>query len=1219
MVREHAGRLNRTSLSSIHSQQSTTTQYETIPAELARQHAHTAAMRAYLRSQYNQPSDVNMSRRQENIPLATVANTVPNLAPTQGKGLRRQQSVRFVGINGLEHRESLTTRATNVAVETQQRAPLEPVAMTTNAPVPAMYRPPSRSSSIGKTSVRGHPPPSRSSSIGKTSIKAHVDSSLTTHRSSIEDSFNSTPSSYRRLRRSKSMFSPSKAPSIFYTNGTPKVEPSKTHKHFRSQSHTLTSQPSQRALRGFKSTSLLYDRHQQDDSIERRETEIQQARDRFFQEEQKQRLQSRPSFLFRSKKEQQDKPFRKSVRTQDSPELGSPTSDGSSNEQSKRQALKTAARKASKSIKTTFRRVFGRSKDEPMAIPNQQVEARETHVRHYNGDPTPAPEAFEGFSDIPHPDASTLSRVASRVPSIRIATPNQQLPTSQAPSLHTATPIHQLPASLEASIHIATPNHQPPAPQVPFNHTATPLHQSPASLEAVVHTTTPDHQSSAPQVLSVPTTTPSHQSRLLAKNSRTPSTEARIAMFRKTLADAVQSQNALKEVWQEQQHQREQQRLSVINENGTHKPSSSYGRSDTKYLNQTSAYPQIPFALLPKYDGSGSPSSLEDAIKVEELSLSHLKHMHTTPSRKCSRETQRSTSRVSSGAEIRNFFERWEEAKLKNTILEERKCSNGSKRSVSSGSNTTFAEMQFIFFGKQKQKKNDERLKTAGKSGRDDVKPNKLVRRGSSNSMASSRGNRTPATIRRVPQSPSSHGQTSYSSPYQRSGPSSSPASKRNLFRPKALKQITNQPAGQKYDPASDDVFSPKEYVFCPKEKTMIIKKNVPLTQPETRNCSGYSTDSLKRAYDRNTQAYLDIPNPVGMSPQKMANRNEGFVPEPKVLRESRSTFFGGSSVRATRKLSPYRRAMAELNKSNSSSITSLSIIGQPISNPIYQAGNSSLDWLQDPEYRNKGLEILYDPRYAHGNWSGSWVSESVYSRTTSGRTPPPVEAKGPELSLHPTAPKTAAINNLAVYTPTSPTGQQATSSASSQDWKKSISYEVARIERTKENNTTPTFVNYALPTLPRSLPRAYGRHVREKAQINDDDVLITQDTILTHQPLGIVRQKSPNVPAVPLRSILKKPSFDFSMLTPPIPELPPPIPPKSPLRKLSKTTLDIVLKARRKRISSEDEEANVGVIARGGDEMIVRAIQNVRVVPNIPVAANSWIWKVVEFVYWWF
>lgn len=190
--------------------------------------------------------------------------------------------------------------------------------------------------------------------------------------------------------------------------------------------------------------------------------------------------------------------------------------------------------------------------------------------------------------------------------------------------------------------------------------------------------------------------------------------------------------------------------------------------------------------------------------------------------------------------------------------------------------------------------------------------------------------------------------------------------------------------------------------------------------------------------------------------------------------------------------------------------------------------------------------------------------SESLYSRTTSGQTP---GATNSSLSLlvdneptfnetsQDTTPGDVIIIDRTTYRPSlhSINSHRVTTSNGSTEWKSWMSSEVAKLERAKENKPSSTYVNYALPTMPKSFQ---GGHVRESAQIDDEDTEISQPgASVTKQPLGILQQ-NPNIQPLPLRPILKRQS-QISLFenvsngsTPSIPvPPPPPIPARSPLR----------------------------------------------------------------------
>jgi hypothetical protein len=271
--RSSSSRLSRSkSASSAHSK------HESIDPQIARQHAHVAATLAFTRAQERSSADTGHSRSHsksrngggsfERQPYSQPAEFSTNAEHV----IKRQQSVRFAGPNAVQKRQSTNNRASQPPIQHRaSTATLRPVAMTTTAPVPAVYRPPSRSSSIGMTS------------IGKPTAESFATAlQVYDEYYTQEPEMPSTPSSYRRLRKSKSMFSPLKAtPHVFYTNGTPDRDTSSNIGGRNSiiESRTLGLPSHQAPLRAPKSMSFLRGgkgagtRHSNDEAV-------QMARDR---------------------------------------------------------------------------------------------------------------------------------------------------------------------------------------------------------------------------------------------------------------------------------------------------------------------------------------------------------------------------------------------------------------------------------------------------------------------------------------------------------------------------------------------------------------------------------------------------------------------------------------------------------------------------------------------------------------------------------------------------------------------------------------------------------------------------------------------------------------------------------------------------------------------------------------------------------------------------
>ncbi|CZS91659.1 hypothetical protein WAI453_011846 [Rhynchosporium graminicola] len=961
--------------------------HDSIDPKLARQHAHTAATLAFARARERTSADMGHSGG--GLSRSNTANarqpdryiSAPHSSTDENgdhPAIKRQHSVRFVGPTGIHRSQSLGTRATQNPLQHKlSNATLRPMAITTNAPVPAAYRPPSRSSSIGKASIRGG------------TVSQYVTEDAFDEYYTREDDIASTPSSYRRVRRSKSMFSPLKAPSVFYTNGTPD-RPESSYMGGRtaaSYSQTPSTQPKQSALRAPKSMSFLKGRRDHTQS-DRNDNAVQLARDRFFRDAEQQRLREQPSFLFRAKaqKQQQDKSFRKSLRASSANSYGLPV--GSSNQAiaSKESGLKDVARKASKTIRNKLKRVFGRSsKDEdPVTIPNQQVDARETHVRQYNGDDKTADDTF---ANIPHPNEASLSRVTSRVPSLHAIASNQQLKSN-------AGSVRSLDSDDKSRVTSWT--------SAGANTVAAPLNQT--------------------------------------------------------------------------QLQEQHQRLSIINEIGSHVPSSSFSRA--RLANQFSAYPVV--HRQSKSTGH-IPAPAVDSARVYSALMKRL------------------------------------DENSPNSKLEATHKSSVENFGISS---------QYI--------------------------------------------NHSPATIRQVP--PSSRN-TSSSDSYDKFDQGGQPFHDGHRYVDPYTQQWVAADLNQEPRRHADDVFSPKS--------ASNNKENIPMAQPG-RNIKLPTPAALSR-HGSSAASYRTVPEAPRITPQEAAKRNEPIIHHPKIIREARSTFFGGgSSHTISRTTSPFRRAMTESDYSPVILSSDIPLPSQaaPMRNPLYQASEPSVS-----------TETVNNPQVP-----GKAYSESIYSRTTSGQTP---FAAHSSVSLvldrdvadmpfyNPAGPGDVVIIDRTTYRPTMPigNGHRATSSASSVEWKKWMSSEVAKLERVKENSNT-SYVNYAFPTMPKSFQKG---HVREAAQINDDEaeVMPTQVEVMPtklvaiKQPLGLVQQQNPNIQSVPtfnmqpipiLRPILKNRSnislveepkstnvrVPLIPIPPPLPPPPPPpIPQRSPLRQMhSKSSL---------------------------------------------------------------
>lgn len=472
----------RKSAVSIHSQPHT-------DPESSRQQAYAAATYAFARAQERSSGDMgpggavamgNTAKpREENIHPRTDNGT-------NGGVLKHQQSVRFAGPLAAP-RPALGTRTIqqNSVQKKISTGSLRPRASTGDAPVRTAYLPQSRSSSLEKASFGQVEPESYATAL------ASYDEYYTR-----EDDVVTTPSSYRKIRRSKSMLHPDKVQGALFSNGTPGSSIAGQRKNglLRSKSNV--------ALRAPKSMSYIQGVRSRSAQNPEYDIAVQVARDKFLHQVEQQRLREQPSFLFRSiKARREEKSLRRSFRTNSSTNsYGMPIA--SENQNSYRgwdDTLKNRARQASRSFKNKLKGFFRRGNGDG-AIPDQEVQAQKSHISDYEiqiGPPTVRSSAYEESP----PGRATLSSVSTRQPSLRM------VPSS-----------HQL-RSIAGSMQSLT-----------------------------------SEASSRSRVMSWTNTDTTANSRYAAA-------------------------------------ERERERLSVINENGTHKASSSFNRQPLK--NQYSAYPDF--------------------------------------------------------------------------------------------------------------------------------------------------------------------------------------------------------------------------------------------------------------------------------------------------------------------------------------------------------------------------------------------------------------------------------------------------------------------------------------------------------------------------------------------------------------------------------------------------------------------------------------------------
>ncbi|MCJ1372119.1 hypothetical protein MMC20_003340 [Loxospora ochrophaea] len=223
-----------------------------------------------------------------------------------------------------------------------------------------------------------------------------------------------SPSSYRKLRKSKSMFAPRKAPSIFFAHSTPMSDG--RYAFYKDMPSSNEDRRSQEDLQDRTSASFLRGgmRYMLRPSFQAKSQDaaIQTARDQFLHDLDQQRLREKPSFLNLGKQRRFQKDFRKFARVS-SDDVNERTVEPLQEEITNVVKGKRFGRKArdiSNSLKNKLKKLFDRSTPERQ-LPPQQLDASRPHFHDYVSATSGILEAHHA---IPAPDANLLHRAESR-------------------------------------------------------------------------------------------------------------------------------------------------------------------------------------------------------------------------------------------------------------------------------------------------------------------------------------------------------------------------------------------------------------------------------------------------------------------------------------------------------------------------------------------------------------------------------------------------------------------------------------------------------------------------------------------------------------------------------------------------------------------------------------------------------------------------------------
>ncbi|KAK3330478.1 hypothetical protein B0H66DRAFT_572526 [Apodospora peruviana] len=439
----------RKSTSSVHG-----VHLEYIDPAVAQRDAQTAAFQAYTRARTRSkaadmplfpPTPESSPRRPQadNVSLCRDENTTPRRGLEECHDLQRRQSVRFMGPCSVQGR---TPQGRGAGSRLNSRdIDMGPAQVQDDDDTNSIKRSilGNNISNPSQQQPRGphrEPPPVPSPGIAGDylTVLAAGDEYYTP-----EDDIASAPSSYRRLRRSRSMFTSDEGgigrkqdiPSPFSNGKTPssRLVPSLNNRRVVHSEPTESESPrGVPKLRAPKSMSFLRNRTRSGSNASRdcnaRAPGPPQAPGMYEDgswmiDHGTPRLATKASF-FGSRNRRTEAGIRKSLRSNSSADdHGNTNANAATSSSGKEDGFKTKARKVSKSLKTKLKSFFNLAKsgDEPTSLPEQQITAHRTHVTEGLGSLFSSDDDQDALKPI---DWSSIHRVPSQVPLVQIVPPN---------------------------------------------------------------------------------------------------------------------------------------------------------------------------------------------------------------------------------------------------------------------------------------------------------------------------------------------------------------------------------------------------------------------------------------------------------------------------------------------------------------------------------------------------------------------------------------------------------------------------------------------------------------------------------------------------------------------------------------------------------------------------------------------------------------------------
>ncbi|KAI0424811.1 hypothetical protein F5Y09DRAFT_353030 [Xylaria sp. FL1042] len=381
---------------------------EHIPPETAERDARVAATQAFTRARERSATD-------SNLPLWPPARSLHPKTQSDGAPLSRQQSVRFVQPRS-SHPAPTRVMAHNSSPSS--RASHGPMRHGTNVQVDP--RPPSSASASGMVCAT------------KGAAGDYINTLFTSDEYyTPEDGIASMPSSYRRLRKSRSMFTNRPSVNVPEHSNPIKSSVSTNQLPLPAKSYSKGNEENvpPRRLKAPKSMSFLRDlrdnfvpafKSENDTTIPFTSTNGYNI----DQDRAKGNLRQKSSRFFRPKFPSEERAFRKSMRDTSNSTVsinGAAPRDGS---------LRYKARKVSQSFKHKLKNLFGMGKGEgdDATLPLQHIDAQRSHIFGW-GDVQH--ETDDELHCVPSADRASLSHVTSGIPSLHAVPSYQQLRSRQ--------------------------------------------------------------------------------------------------------------------------------------------------------------------------------------------------------------------------------------------------------------------------------------------------------------------------------------------------------------------------------------------------------------------------------------------------------------------------------------------------------------------------------------------------------------------------------------------------------------------------------------------------------------------------------------------------------------------------------------------------------------------------------------------------------------------